>query len=47
MTFFSRAASIWSQGFRAVAGVIANAIELFLACYHWPVHTRFFGNGFP
>jgi hypothetical protein len=31
MTFFSRAARIWSQGLRTVAGETANAIELILA----------------
>jgi hypothetical protein len=31
MTFFSRAARIWSQGLRTVAGEVANAIDKFLA----------------
>jgi hypothetical protein len=32
MTFFSSAAKIWSQGLITVAGEVANAIELILAC---------------
>jgi hypothetical protein len=32
MTFISNAERIWSQGLSAVAGEIANAIVLILAC---------------
>jgi hypothetical protein len=32
ITFFSKAERIWSQGLRAVAGDVANAIVQILAC---------------
>jgi hypothetical protein len=41
MTFFSRAASICSQGFKTVAGEIANAMEPILACVTCVLPVRF------
>jgi hypothetical protein len=47
MTFFSRAARIWIQGFRTVAGETANAIVnpcLRRLCSTGPVHLRNLAN---
>jgi hypothetical protein len=49
-TFISSAASIWSQGLGAVAGEIAYAIVLILACslFHArPVYLFCLRNSFP
>jgi hypothetical protein len=49
ITFFSRAARIWSQGLSAAAEEIANAIDPILACAtNMPdvrLQTPNFGNG--
>jgi hypothetical protein len=51
MTFFSKAARIWIQGLRTVAGEVANAIEanpcLRRLCNAGPVHPSSLGNGSP
>jgi len=41
LTFFSSAESIWSQGLRAVAGEIANAIVLILTCVVYGLPFQF------
>jgi hypothetical protein len=41
MTFFSSAARIWSQGLITVAGEVANAIELILACVAYLLPEQF------